>query len=413
MSAESLAPVRRAPDLYDDQFARVLSGAGAAELVDAVVDGYDCVTAALVVDGADCEVARAPFVAALDPRRDRWVLDAVTQGRRTGRPVVLPHGQGHAVFHPATVSGRCVGGLLVLVRGGVDDGTVAAVGRFAGLFALIAARDLALLQPGGTVDLPVVGDLLTHHGAVDAPLRARAERAGIDLSAAWIVGVVGPTSRADLRRIRAVLGAGRGVDFVSVLDGVAVVLSRGGDAAAAAADVRAEIRRVVGADVLVCAAAVDDVEAGGLVRGYEAAAGAERVLRSSGRRRGAVDVASLPAYLPLLRALSSSELAEFVHSLLGPLREFDRATSADLVRTLAVFFEENMNTAATARRLGLHPNTVVKRQHRIAELLGDEWADGAAGVSLRLALSIDALAVDQPGRDVVGAAVPYGSSPAP
>lgn len=180
----------RTLDLYDEQFARVLAGAGTPEIIDAVVAGCDTITAALVVDGVDCEVARAPASATLDPRRDRWVLDLVVEGHRAGRPVVVPREGVNAVFHPATVSGRYVGGLVVLARGDVSAGFVRTVGRFAGLYSLVAARDLALLPPGGVEDLPVIKDLLTHH-TVDSDLRVRAARAGIDLSAEWTVAVVG------------------------------------------------------------------------------------------------------------------------------------------------------------------------------------------------------------------------------
>ncbi len=394
MSAEGVESITRTLALYDDQFARVLAGAGTAEVVDTVVGLCGAVTAALVVDGSDCEVARAPSSSPLDPRRDRWVLDVITEGRRTGRPVVLRRECGLAVFHPSTVSGRYVGGLLALTREGVSEAIVDSIGRFAGLHALAAARDLALLQPGGAVDLPVVRDLLTHHGTVPADLRVRAERAGIDLALEWTVAVVGPTSQADLRRIRAAIGTGCGVDFVSTLGGATVAMARSGDAADVAEAVLAEIRRTVGARVLVCAATADDAESGGLMRAHGAAMAAETVLRSSGRRSGAVDVATLPAYVSLLASVSSSEIRGFVDAVLGPLRDFDDATSSELVRTLRVFYEENMNTAATARRLGLHPNTVIKRQRRISELVGDEWADGATAVSLRLALSIDDLAGD-------------------
>ncbi|KXO97055.1 carbohydrate diacid transcriptional activator CdaR (plasmid) [Tsukamurella tyrosinosolvens] len=395
MSAESVEPMKRTVGLYDELFARVLSGASTNEVVEAMVTGCAAVTEALVVDGSDCEVARAPLASTLDPRRDRWVLDVATQGRRTGRPVVVSRGDTTAIYYPTAVAGRYVGGILVLTPAGFGDGFIATIGRFAGLYALLAARDLALLRPGGGVDLPVVRDLLAHQGAVDADLRTRAERAGIDVTAEWVVGVVGPSPRADLRRMSD--SAGARFDYVTVFGGAVAVMHEVGDSAGTAAEVAADIRRVVGFDALVCAASTNDGASGGLSRAHATAMEAVRVLRTAGRRCGAVDVASLPAYLPLLRSLTASEVDGFVDAQLGPLREFDGATSSELVRTLRVFFDENMNTAATARRLGLHPNTVIKRLRRVSELLGGEWADGSGAVSLRLALSIDGLAADPRG----------------
>ncbi|MBS4104186.1 PucR family transcriptional regulator [Tsukamurella paurometabola] len=393
MSVESIEPTERTKDLYDELFARVLAGAGTTEIVDAVVEACPAITQILVVDDADCEVARSPLTSTLDPRRDRWVLDVVTQGRRLGRPIVVPRREGRAIYHPAAVAGRYVGGLLVVVPLDIDDAFVTVVGRFAGLYALLAARDLELMRPGVGIDLPVVRDLLVHRGVLGADLRVRSERAGLDLTAEWVVSVIGPSARVDLRGMCDAVTAGFG--YVAVVGGAVAVLVAGDDPAGAAADIGAEIQRALGTDALVCAASAEDVLSGGMARAYSAAATAARVLRTIGRSSGAVDAASLPAFVPLLKSVTSSEMDGFLDSMLGPIREFDDATSSELLRTLRVFFDEKMNTAATARRLGLHPNTVIKRQRRLTELLGGGWADGAGAVSLRLALSIDRLAADQ------------------
>lgn len=106
----------------------------------------------------------------------------------------------------------------------------------------------------------------------------------------------------------------------------------------------------------------------GFRRSHEEAALARRVATLAHRSRGSVvrfpDVA--------LMTLVSSDLTaagRFVERELGPLAEDDDATRR-LAATLKAFFEENASPVRTARRLGVHENTVAYRVRRAAELLG-------------------------------------------
>ena len=115
---------------------------------------------------------------------------------------------------------------------------------------------------------------------------------------------------------------------------------------------------------------VGEVHAGtdGFRRTYEEAAMTRRVTALAHRSAGSVvrypDVALL--------ALVSADLeaaARFAARELGALTEESDATRR-LAATLKVFFEEGASPVRTARRLGVHENTVAYRVRRAAELLG-------------------------------------------
>jgi DNA-binding PucR family transcriptional regulator len=106
----------------------------------------------------------------------------------------------------------------------------------------------------------------------------------------------------------------------------------------------------------------------GFRRTHRDAADAARVARLAERRAG-----SIVAYRSVqLEALLSGDLERarrFVAEQLGPLgREDDEM--ARLRATLTSYLEENGSRVATARRLGIHPNTVANRVRTCRELLG-------------------------------------------
>jgi DNA-binding PucR family transcriptional regulator len=68
--------------------------------------------------------------------------------------------------------------------------------------------------------------------------------------------------------------------------------------------------------------------------------------------------------------------------LLRPLRE----TADDaLLETLNVYLLSECSTASTARRLGVHRNSVLKRLLRIQSLLGVDLDDDDTRLALRVA----------------------------
>jgi DNA-binding PucR family transcriptional regulator len=87
-----------------------------------------------------------------------------------------------------------------------------------------------------------------------------------------------------------------------------------------------------------------------------------------------------------------NEAIRFAETELGELAAATDAASR-LRATVRVFLEENLSPARTARRLGVHPNTVVYRVARAGEILGRDVEERRLQleVALRLAESLDGL----------------------
>lgn len=123
----------------------------------------------------------------------------------------------------------------------------------------------------------------------------------------------------------------------------------------------------------------------GFRRTHAEAMRARRVARRSGSRHGATtefgDVA-----LASLASADIEQAQEFVETQLGPLAATDDHTRR-LAATLRIYLEEHASPRRTARRLGVHENTIANRIRTVRELLGGS-IDGRVAellVALRLA----------------------------
>lgn len=388
----------RAVAVHDALLARILDGAGAAEVVDTIVDSCDGAIAALGVDAADQAVATAPESAELDPLRDRWILSGIIDVRRTREAACVDRGEGAALFVPAFAGDRYAGAVVVVFARPIDEAESRAVSRLVSLYALVLARRIGPEDvPDGGLDGYHVRSLVTARGPVSDDLRARVGRAGFDLELPRVVVVVALARNNDPDHVAGALHQALAGDAVAVLDRRIVVVSTG-DAKERAIVVRRAIVHLTGAEPLVCSATTHDVPSGGLADAHREADSALGLLLSLGRNRGAFDVDDFPTHLPLLRAVTVDSVMRFLDDTIGPVIEHDRHHSSELRRTMQVFFAENMNTAATARALDLHPNTVIKRLRRVSDLLGPHWQAGSDSLAIRIALNLHALA-DGPGLD--------------
>jgi hypothetical protein len=91
----------------------------------------------------------------------------------------------------------------------------------------------------------------------------------------------------------------------------------------------------------------------------------------------------------LLRA--SAPAQRILDAALAPLLEYDRAHRADLSETLRAYISAGTNVTGAARRLTVHPNTVVYRLRRIRELTGYDPGSIDELVVLFLGLRLAAL----------------------
>ncbi|MFV9459357.1 MULTISPECIES: CdaR family transcriptional regulator [Rhodococcus] len=112
----------------------------------------------------------------------------------------------------------------------------------------------------------------------------------------------------------------------------------------------------------------------------------DRFTDGTGHRVLAVDDLG-PARLFLANG-EVSAIRHFIDDMLGPLLDDDVA-SAELIRTLAVWFEENRGMRRTATRLGVHENTVRLRLSRVHTLTGlDVTGDATHQLSIHTALLV-------------------------
>jgi sugar diacid utilization regulator/putative methionine-R-sulfoxide reductase with GAF domain len=81
-----------------------------------------------------------------------------------------------------------------------------------------------------------------------------------------------------------------------------------------------------------------------------------------------LDLAAVSIDNLLLQVSDTDGLRQFARRVLGPVLDYDRERSTDLVTTLQVLLDNDMDRRAAARALHLHPNTVLQRMHRIEEL---------------------------------------------
>jgi DNA-binding PucR family transcriptional regulator len=106
----------------------------------------------------------------------------------------------------------------------------------------------------------------------------------------------------------------------------------------------------------------------GMAESHDEARVARRVAELRALRPGAV-VGYRAADLTALLTADPLEAVRFTEAELGELLETNDA-AARLRGTLQVYLEENLSPARTARRLGIHQNTVVYRVKQTQEMLG-------------------------------------------
>jgi DNA-binding PucR family transcriptional regulator len=72
----------------------------------------------------------------------------------------------------------------------------------------------------------------------------------------------------------------------------------------------------------------------------------------------------------LFEPSGGARLNAFIDSALAPVLRLDRRQSGTLLKTLDLYYQSFGNRAETARRLGVHINTLYHRLERLTELVG-------------------------------------------
>ena len=199
------------------------------------------------------------------------------------------------------------------------------------------------------------------------------------------VGDEAATARSLVLAVNAALG---GVGLVGEVDGHVVALVPGGEPGPAAAELAQRLSR----SHAVTVGAAGPVSEGSSALGDDLAAAHTEAVRTAealvalGRRGDGAAAADL-GFAGLIVG-TQPEVTAYVHSVLGPLHDYDTARGTDLVGTLEAYFLAGASPRHAATRLHVHTNTVAQRLERITRLVGDGWQSPERALELQLALRL-------------------------
>jgi sugar diacid utilization regulator len=131
---------------------------------------------------------------------------------------------------------------------------------------------------------------------------------------------------------------------------------------------------------------------GDIARSYGQARRTIDAVQRLGRQGQVVAFEDLGVHRLLLQVPDLAELRSFAAEVLGKLGGQDHQRGAELLTTLACYFQENSSPQRTARSLHVHPNTVAYRIRRIQEITGIQLDNYRDRLMAQVALEIiDAL----------------------
>ena len=269
---------------------------------------------------------------------------------------------------------------------------------------ILAVADLAVLRLSAWAarsslsaawDQASQGALLTHlltSGSLDGPRAEQAVALGWQLEGFHTAVMVRPEDPSADRSLvlaalqNALVATGLTAPAVPLADGWVWWTSSSNRPGRAELALRSnEVRQIV-ADLSGhrIAAGVAGAEYGiaGLVRAIGDAA---RLCRIAGHAPGHRPVETSSDSNPrqyLLTAVTDDQARQRAELLLQPLRN---AADGALLDTLNVYLLSECSTSGTARRLGVHRNSVIKRLTRIQALLGVDLGDDDTRLALRIA----------------------------
>ncbi|MCV7256241.1 helix-turn-helix domain-containing protein [Mycobacterium hackensackense] len=309
-----------------------------------------------------------------------------------------PGGAPNGTITASTPPGREAGARLtcaVHAPSGLSDGHVETIRAVAGLGLLRLSAWAARSSLSAAWDQASQGALLTHlltTGTLDGPRAEQAVALGWQLEGFHTAVMVRPEhGRVDRSLVltalqNALVAVGLTVPAVPLAEGWVWWTSTPARPTDAQQALRAnEVRQIV-ADLaehdIAAGVAGADYGIAGLVRAIDDAA---RLCRIAGHAPGRRPVETASDANPrqyLLTAVTDEQARQRAQLLLEPLRS---AADDALLDTLNVYLLSECSTAAAARRLGVHRNSVLKRLDRIRSLLGVDLDDDDTRLALRIA----------------------------
>jgi GTP-sensing pleiotropic transcriptional regulator CodY len=282
----------------------------------------------------------------------------------------------------------------------VDEIDRAAAGHAAAAAGLALLKERAVAEAGARLR----GDFLDALLAGGGDHAAYAAAVGIDPNESYGLIIVVPAEkpaltngdRARMRRLHSVaenkLGAsaaGFAIEKGRSLVVVRVITKGEGDAT------RNQLRRW--ADELVvaisaarlgeCMVVIGDIsdQLHDLSEAYREVNTLAQVLERNGVASGVYFADELGALQLLLKLPEQQGLAAFIDRVLGPIEDYDRSHSTQLVETIRCYLELNRKIAPTAKKMRVHPHTVQYRLQKVSDLLQLD-ARPAAWLDLELAI---------------------------
>ncbi|MEU8804216.1 GAF domain-containing protein [Spirillospora sp. NPDC048819] len=286
---------------------------------------------------------------------------------------------------------------------------VRALEHAATVCALEVLRARTALEVEWRLSGEVVTDLLTGNPAGLVTAAERAGRLGLDLTNPHAVVVVhGGTRHAGSARVlsvaRSLVAAARPRALVGTIADDVVLLLPAKDQADAlerAGQLQRQLSRIgvgaaPGVAVSTLCTALTDYPAA-----YRRARGAATIAQLRGQADTVASFESLGVQGLLLQLEDVSELRRFAAETLAPIRAHDAARGTALEQTLRAYVAHDLNTAATAAAVFVHPNTVGLRIRKVEQLLGVSTGHVRSLTELQIALSADevAAALGIPGQD--------------
>ncbi|SCK37687.1 GAF domain-containing protein [Streptomyces sp. WMMB 322] len=384
---DQVTTMERAAAVHEALTHVVLTGGGPGDLAQVLVEHLRGMVT--ILDRDDTVVAsRSSGADAADTGREpaRELLEAA---RRTGR-CATAEGEDGAVHSVAVIQagGSHLGSLSLTRHTAPEPPDIRMLERSAQIMGLLILMRDARVE----AEERVCGELLTEllsRPAVHPAQRDRALVRGVDVDRLDVLVVAdcpGKSTSHVVRELHAASPEWSGLAGEYL--GRATMLLRADDVQEAAGALHHRLRHTLGAPALVVA---DRIQGHERSRSFTLARRCLEVMRSLGETDRASTTQQYAMYALVFDPERSHDLDRFLTDVLGPLLEYDRRRSTDLVTTASAYFAHSGNLSRTARSLHVHMNTLLKRLERIGSLLGGDWRSPDAALRLHLAVRLHEL----------------------
>lgn len=387
LAAAKASTLQRLVEVEEQLTQLVLQGHGAAAVTKVIAETLRAEV--LIVDSWSLDSPDFPadegFLAEADVSRDD-ILAALDTSHRTGRSAQIAHAK-RLIAASVASNRRQHSGLFVLFHNDPKDGDHSIVAQAAQSLALIQMNEQSRADAENRVRGELAVDLIADTRSLDE-LRARARSSNFTLLGPWqlIVVQAGPN---DFDRIGSYLARIEPrILMTQRSPGLTVLLPRSAHRS------RTQLNELLTAsDVLrECLVVVSDTEfqRSQLRTAEDELWSCVRVLNSLSITTGVRPTEDFAPYTAMFGS-APEHVGQFMERMLGPLRQWDRRQSADLITTLRTYFEHSSSVSRTAAALSVHINTVKLRLERIDTVLDNDWRAPEYAFRLHVALRLDQL----------------------